>query len=817
MRICNRTGLQAAPIPGRIGFPGHSLTVVVKGLYRLAPGQVTELVDHELAFPTGDLPAEEDEEQPEIRYASDFAFYKPRADLMLVGRCHAPGGAPVPSCRVTFQVGGRGRSLAVFGDRVWRAGLQGSGMSAPEPFTEMELSWRRAYGGMRCPDNPVGRGDEVVETTEGPPVRPLPNIEDLERRIAAPDDRPVPAGFGPVAREWEPRRSRAGTYDDRWLETRWPWFPDDFDWSLFNAAPETLQVDGFLRGDEDVYLENLHPDHPQFQTRLPGVRVRCFLNELPEGTAPPPPRRKARVEWTPPGRDEMAFREIPMCLDTLWIDAEAGLLALVWRGHGPVRDEDHEEVRDLFVTTEPVEEAPSSLADCRALFWRMHDEEEGPVDSPAQAADPLAEDTESPEAAGSPEGAAPPEGAGLALGAAEDEDEEPEEDPYGSLEASRAFLEDLGIDPDDIPPPTEEEKERGKQTFRDLGMDDVVAMLEVEEEDDDDEGGSEDKGTVSGSWTRERVQERYADDGDLQGADLRGLDLSEMELDGANLAGADLGGARLSRSGLARAVLTGAKLAGAEIAGARLAESQLAGCDLEKADLQGASLTGADGTGARLEGADLSGADLEQVVLDEANLRGAILAEARVADASLVGADLAGADLRKAVFDGSDLTGAVLDRAEAREASFVASELADVSAVEAGFVSATLTEVRAADALDLSRACFSRAEATGSVWSGATLAEADFTYAALEGADFSRADLRGADFYAARLRGARFGGAELVDARLVSADAFEASFEKADLTRADLRGANLYGAEFLETRFHETPAHGANLKMTKHG
>lgn len=758
MRVRNPTGLTAVGIPGRIGFPGHSLTVAVKGLYRLEAGQVSEVLeDEDLAFPTGDVPVEGDEgDSSEIRYASDFAHYKPRADLLLTGRCHPPGGRPVASCRVTFQVGGRGRSLMVFGDRYWQRAGAGYRVTEPRPFEAMDLGWERSYGGPRCADNPVGRGHRPVETEDGRSFWPLPNVEAPEGLVSAPESRPAPAGFGPIPMEWEPRRSKAGTYSDRWLETRWPWYPEDLDWTLFNAAPLPMQVEGFLRGDEEVYLENVHPEAPHFRTRLPGTRVRCFLNELPPDHPPPPPQAKGEAEWSPPARDAMVFREVPLALDTVWVDAEEGMLALVWRGHVAVRGEEHEEVRDLFLSTEPLEEAPADPEAYRTAFWQLHDEEEGLIEEE--------EETEAEAAGGSDDA---PTG--------EDEEEEEEADD-SALDELRAELEEMGIDPDDPPRPSPEEMEQAKAFYRDRGMHDVVALLEAADEAEEEAEGDEEEEAAPEPWTRASVEECYARDGVLEGADLRGLDLSGVELAGASLGG----------------------------------------CLLDGAILREASLAGADATGAQLAGADLSGADLSDAILEGADLKEAVLTSVKGTDAVLAGADLTGARLQEADLEGADLGQAVLDRVDARKASLSGAELGEARALGADFQGATLTGLRAGEAMDLSDSVFALASAADSVWAGATLARANFAYANLEGADFSGADLEGAELSATRLREARFGGARLVGARLVSADVFEGSFEKADLTRADLRGANLYGVEFLEARVHEASAEQANLKMTKY-
>ena len=64
----------------------------------------------------------------------------------------------------------------------------------------------------------------------------------------------MPAGFGPIARHWEPRVRWAGTYDKRWQRTRKPLLPDDFDDRFHQCAPEDQQVDGGLIGGELVEL-----------------------------------------------------------------------------------------------------------------------------------------------------------------------------------------------------------------------------------------------------------------------------------------------------------------------------------------------------------------------------------------------------------------------------------------------------------------------------------------------------------------------------------------------------------------------------------
>jgi uncharacterized protein YjbI with pentapeptide repeats len=732
MRIRNPTGLKAAGITGRIGHPGHSMTVVAKACFELTPEELHAWVDDERAFPTGDILLHDDDEvSDEIRYANDFVHYKPRADLLLTGACHPPGDRPVPSCRVRFRVGEVEQALDVYGNRWWTGNGAGTRMTDPEPFTSMPLTWERAFGGARSPDNPSGRGDGVIRTEDGIHAWPLPNIEIPERPIRDPEDRPPAAAFGPIPMGWEPRRSLMGSYDDRWLEERWPWYPDDLDWGLFNAAPPPLQREGFLAGDEEVHLENIHPEMPHFRTRLPALRVRCFLNEIPAGHPLPPSTAKEADEWTPPDPEAMRFREVAMQLDTLWIDAEDGVLVLVWRGYLDIRTEEADEVTDLFVLTEPLAESPAPLEACRERFLAFVAEEDG-----HDLEDEVEDEPEEIEAA-------------------TEEDEEEDDELEEALRKINAELEALGIDPDDPPELTDAEREEAKEFFRAQGMDDVVALMEEVQEAEAEP--APEKEVEEEPWTRERVEALHGEGEPLAELDLRALDLSGLDLEGADFTGTDL---------------TRAKLMGTRLGDA---------------------------------------------ILDGANLTEADLREAEAKGASFAGATLVDADLRKGDFAQGVFGDARLDRADLREADLSDAEFDGVRAVEADFRGANLQGLRAAQAYDLSRALFTTARATESIWSGATLTGAVFAYTRLEGADFAGALLEGADFYAAHLRGARFGDARLAGARLATADAFEADFARADLTRTDLSGGNFYAAEFLDARMDEAYAEGANLRMTKHG
>ena len=129
----------------------------------------------------------------------DLAMPKPQGEAMVVGKCFAPGGKPVPHLETSFRVGEIFKRVIVFGDRTWKksAGVF-KAMGDPERFVEMDISWENAFGGSKFKKNPDGKGTEDIELPSGEEVRPLPNIEDPDNLIVSASDRPSPTGFSPL-------------------------------------------------------------------------------------------------------------------------------------------------------------------------------------------------------------------------------------------------------------------------------------------------------------------------------------------------------------------------------------------------------------------------------------------------------------------------------------------------------------------------------------------------------------------------------------------------------------------------------------------
>lgn len=226
-----------------------SFRVDPDGRQRVAPTQTA--IRHAPLF-------EGDPARTEMLADSDFALSKAGTDVLVSGRAVAPGGRPAPSTAVRLKVADIDKTLEVLGERLAYQGALGTAMTDPMPYLDMPLTWARAYGGYDPVDpgrwneeNPAGRGyaakpDRLREM-------PAPNIQypDAPFRGA---DFGRPAGFGPVAHHWLPRRGFGGTYDDAWKKTRDPLLPADFDRRYFRCAPADQQTAEPLKGYEQVWL-----------------------------------------------------------------------------------------------------------------------------------------------------------------------------------------------------------------------------------------------------------------------------------------------------------------------------------------------------------------------------------------------------------------------------------------------------------------------------------------------------------------------------------------------------------------------------------
>lgn len=821
MRKRNTTPFRFAAIATSRKPPQPEASVVVRGRFALAAGVLAPHAEQ------GRLSAELfDEDDADCAGGctkpSDLAHFKLRADVVLTGVCHAPGGKPTGESFVRLAVkSADGKSLVsidrrVFGARVWTEKLLGKAFTDPLPFTTMPLGWAESFGGDGYAENPVGKG---IGTHE------LPNVE-WAQSISAKGDRPKPACPGPINPVWPSRREKVGkAYDGDYAKTRAPYFAADFDWAHFQAVAREQQIEGYLRGDETLELVNLHPSLPSLECKLPGLRVRVFLRDVA-------------------GK----FREVSLALDTLHVDSAEGFVDLAWRGVDPVGEADLSDLAFAIITSEPLAERPKPASHYEAQMKDFVDDPLGIREAIPDALRPtyeraqkLAEQRSELEAA--PKGdASDPLTAEIerAAGLLEPEQAAALREAVAKMrEAAQKLHEDAAA----------RAKEAGKEPPPPLdeAIAKAVAAARAPQKspvDFDPEGKPRISLGATVSAQKELLEKirsqsdlppearakldeagaklddaRLADlDPTLRGGaplcepgpsrDLRRRDLRSYDLAGADLSGCDLRGAMLSK----------AKLAGAKLAGALFEHAQLDRVDLRGADLSGAKLDGgiffdADLSGANLTGATLSQAILAHAKLDDANLeratgvlvllnkasmrrvkaRGLDLCQSALGDADLTGADLSGASLLRCLLRGAKAHGAIFEGARLGHASFESADLTEARFTRAtgpfaSFMRALLDKTDLTHTV-LTEAHFSEAQGTATRFDAANLPDARFYRAKLERATFVRANLIRADFGLARIPGTSFEGASLFDAKLIRTAGEGCNFLGANLTRSTLEGA----------------------------
>ncbi len=341
MDLINATNMMAAYTMGMEPSGREILVVAIKGTFNIPQdGSEPQLMDEQVPLVDADVYTGEPGHSAPL-YEVDYAPYKSRCDVLLNGSAYAPGGKPVKKMSVRLRVGLMVKEFDVIGDRVWQVRKIGYRQSSPQPFTEMPISYNRAFGGSddKHPDtskhsaympNTAGRGYHVNKNRELMDNAPLPNTEERGKPVIQPAGNYRPMSFGVIARNWEPRYRLAGTYDQDWIDNVFPFLPADFNAAYYQAAPVDQQID-FLKGNEMVELINLTPQGKTvFHLPKHEIPVTFFLKKG--------------------GKDEKQAMA-----DTLVLEPDLGRFTITWRAHIPLK-------KNMF-------EVPQILAGKKSRGW----------------------------------------------------------------------------------------------------------------------------------------------------------------------------------------------------------------------------------------------------------------------------------------------------------------------------------------------------------------------------------------------------------------------------------------------------------------
>ena len=757
----------------------------------------------------------------------DPGMPKSRGEWIVAGRACAPGGVAAPAVNVRVKVGdAREKRLRVTGDRYWDPAT--GAVSSIRPFTEMPVGWAQAYGGKGFARNPLGKGSAPVAAEGRGEIRWLPNVEDPERPVRSPDDRPEPVGLMAYDLTWPQRNSTAGTYDEAWLKTLFPGPAADFDWSMYNGAPRDQWIEGYFRGDERYVIEGMHPTRPVIEGALPGLRARAFVTlKAAEGEA---------------------FREVALRLETLYFVPHRERVVMMFRGTVEVQEDDASDVLHLLLASERVG-APRDVAHYADCLARRLDKVRGGIAS-LRESELMAEGSE----------LRPPE---VALEDRNDVADIMRTDALlqknmrrrheREAEAMKVRLKEAGLDPGavdpalfEVPPDTEvdlenipeiveremsemEAKEReilqkreeveaeARALCASAGMDYEAVTRKARQE-----AGGPPRRTSRMMMEELRAAATEANLGEpvpeveahfQSESFLAGLDRSDAERLELYRRSAHVGEPARRLEG-AEAQSLRARVEGASSRAFR--DLDLTGADLSRLDLRGADFTGALLESSSFAGSDLTGATFDRAVVARADFTGAVAREASFREANLGAAVLHGCDLTGARFVDATLSYASLRDAVCQRARFEKVFFFEVALDGADFTDAVAPDLLLHES-DLSRACFARADLSGATllkargagvrFTGAKLTRAALVECALDDADLTDVDaenlrvVMGTSLRRARLVGARLDSATMRDTALEGADFSRAQGRSLDLSEARLARAKFYQAKMREARF----------------
>jgi uncharacterized protein YjbI with pentapeptide repeats len=795
----------------------------------------------------------------------DEIMPKARAEVLLAGHAHAPGGKPVTEMRVRLSVAGVDKTVRVIGEREWMFGLLPAyRVTSPQPFTSIPLVLERAFGGAGIDANPTGCGYArgPLPALIGENHGRMPNLEYPDDPVKAAWKRYRPACFGPIDASCAPRNGRHGTYGKRWLEEDAPGLARDIDWRAFNMAPEDQWLSGQLVGGESYRLEGLHPALPLISGELPRMQARAFLLRQ--------------------GRDAKSAEEVPLRMDTVWFLPDHELGVAIYHGQAPIDDSDALDVAALMIGYDDPE-APRALAHYRdvmalrlapetAALHAFNESQLAPEWRPAERArraaslaaektatqrrlqemlDELDADFWAESGMQPPPGHVPVTAPEPPLGVLPQQAiEDGDFDLSGIMEKASALSQQALADGkarlaqvEEQPraaPDAQAQKaaalERASVPACDLLPDappsgefaPLLDLLETQPAERKRIGAAlqgipamrrKARNTAVlpaalpepllpevAAWLGQYALSAYLGGAfmagrDLAGADLRGADFSGADLREVMLEQADLRGAKFAGANLAAAVFTGARLDYADFSGANLAEANFCGSEGEKIRFANANLAGVRALEAKWPSADLAGAVLDDCIGLNIDLSAAKLDGAHVHRATLIGARADASTWRGADLDKAIALGASLERSDFSGARLHKAVLMDARLHESVWRSADLKAVYAGGKADWSGADLRDAHADSCGWHGASLAGASLRDGAFMRCDFGECDMSRTDLRGGLFSRSLFMRTRLPNARASRADFFQALWRKADFSCADLRGASMVQVEMSDALF----------------
>lgn len=797
----------------------------------------------------------------------DHWMFKPKAEVLVTGSCFT-GERTKGSDYVRLQVSAAGgtpgsndkrfidKKLYVFGDRNWTL----IGASEPQMFSRMAVDYPHAYGGEKYPDNPIGKGHAATKDESGADIHPLPNIEDPKHVMKSKGDRPPPASLSSWDLMWPVHfEKKMGTYDAKWVEKNGFALADDVDFDLFNVAPPDQRIDRMFDGNEEIKIENMHPDKRLLETKLPGFKARCLV--------------RFKKEHDP----EQKLHDLPLRADTIHVFPHRERAIVFMRATTEIHTSDATDVELALAALEDEGERKSiehyenviaKRGDLKkGALYALRDTDLMPTSAEIsntgglKIGDPLEKALEREglvdqnqyqrvvrEWEGMREKL-------LAQNISEDKippKPKPPENKAVDVEKLPEIMDQVERDRADADKYVAEQKAQAESTLESLCKEHGIDLEAARAQNKVDQVGppkfsaegeiarlralvtmAESQGMDAGEVKSQledpnfraklldaehQLRVRYRMSGHMQDpapklsreqsermrnelvAAAGGTPRQRRDFTGADLSGLDLGGVDLEG-----AFLEGANLKGTNLRKANLKDAVLARADLEDAILEGASLERANLGRAKLHGADLRHADLSEAVLYEAD----------ISRAKLAGANLSKANTMQLVCDGTDFSGATATNMFFYKSSLKKALFKGAKFNLCVFVECDATGIVATNA-DFSQCVFLMSKGDGASFADSLLENFRIVMSSFEKANFKNCVMPGSNLRGAKLAGASFEGVNLRRSDLSSADFKGANFERAILVEClmldaileDVKGT---GVNLMLAIMHRAILRGATM------
>ncbi len=288
IQLENKSHWQASLYPAWSADRKQQITLVIKiGYWFDKWGAIT---------PMGQVPAIEEEDRhhgnplaSSLAASCEAVPFKQGGEILCYGTAHPPEEklsvmqTKIGLCREEEAYWEK--ALRVSGRRTWQRSLFSTTPSEPDVLEEpLPLRYEYAYGGKDLRNdeksyeaNPSGVG--FSQTSRHHKDLQVPQIEIGPDYLSSLTQRPLPAGYAPLALHWTPRADLTPEIDDDALSMGLCPFAEDLAENFYNAAPEDQRFEKTFTGNETLLLQGLIPgaDPQGVVIQLPGEIPKAWL------------------------------------------------------------------------------------------------------------------------------------------------------------------------------------------------------------------------------------------------------------------------------------------------------------------------------------------------------------------------------------------------------------------------------------------------------------------------------------------------------------------------------------------------------------